>query len=557
MTMPNHRFLPYALLALSSGAFAQQPPDAGSQLLQIPPITAPQKEIPAIEVAPDGTPAATPADTVKILVKSLKITGTQVYSEAELLALTGFTPDSELTLTELRGMAAKIADYYRRKGYFVAQAYLPEQDIKDGAVTIAVIEGRYGKVTLNNQTNLSDNLANGILGGLNEGDVVQSAPLENRLLLLSDVPGVRVKSSLIPGASVGTSDLIVNLAPGPRVSGEVDFDNAGNRYTGEYRLGATVNLNNLAGRGDVASLRAMTAGSGLNYVRGSYQMQFGKATAGVAYSALNYKLGKEFESLRAHGTAEIASIYGSYPLIRSRNSNLSAGLIYEDKTFQDKVDSTATVTDKKAQVLSASLYGDQRDNFGGGGVTGYALTWSTGNIDIQTPAARTIDAATAQSNGHFDKLGFRASRLQRATDSISLYGALNGQVASKNLDSSEKMELGGMYAVRAYPEGEAYADQGYVLNLEARLQLPKLSDYQVGQVQLIGFVDAGSVTTHKHPWAPGTNSRTLSGAGVGINWWETNNFMVRAYYAVKLGHEAATSAPDKSGRFWIQIVKYF
>ena len=45
----------------------------------------------------------------------------------------------------------------------------------------------------------------------------------------------------------------------------------------------------------------------------SYQMMFGRATAGIAYSALKYKLGEEFASLRAHGTAEIASIYGSYP----------------------------------------------------------------------------------------------------------------------------------------------------------------------------------------------------------------------------------------------------
>lgn len=556
--MLKKKLFTVALLALSPSVFAQEPPSAG-QLQQIPPAPVPQKFEPNVEVEPRGITATSEADTVKVLIKSLKVTGAQVYSEAELLALTGFTPGSELTLTDLRGMASKIGDHYRANGYFVAQAYLPAQDIKDGAVTIAVIEGHYGKVTLNNQTRFSDGQANGLLAGLNQGDVIESEPLGNRLLLLSDVPGVDVKAALVPGASVGASDLIVNLTPGPTVSGEVDLDNAGNRYTGEYRLGATVNLNNLAGRGDVASLRAMTSGSGLNYARASYQMQFGKATAGVAYSGLKYKLGEEFESLQAHGTAEIASIYGSYPLIRSRNSNLNAGLVYEDKTFQDKVDSTTPpgLTDKKAQVLSASLYGNQRDRFGGGGVTSYALTWSTGEIDIETPAARIIDAATAQSNGHFDKLGFRLARLQRLTDSVSLSAALNGQFASKNLDSSEKMELGGMYGVRAYPEGEAYADEGYVLNLEARYLLPKFSQTMPGQMHLIGFVDTGSVKTNKNPWVPGDNTRTLSGAGVGVNWTDPNNFVARAYYAVKLGNEKPTSAPDKSGRFWFQLVKYF
>jgi hemolysin activation/secretion protein len=362
---------------------------------------------------------------------------------------------------------------------------------------------------------------------------------------------------MVPGASVGASDLIVDLTPAPRVSGEVDFDNAGNRYTGEYRLGATVNLNNLAGHGDVASLRAMTAGSGLNYARASYQMQFGKATAGVSYSALDYKLGKEFEPLRAHGTAEIASIYGSYPLIRSRNNNVNVGLAYDDKTFQDKEDVTPSVTDKKAHVLMGSLYGNHRDGLGGGGLTAYSLTWSTGELDIETPSARAIDALTARSNGHYDKLGITGMRLQSVTQRLALFAGLNAQIASKNLDSSEKMELGGMYAVRAYPEGEAYADEGYVLNLEARYQLPNFSESMRGQLQLIGFVDTGSVTTHKNPWVTGPNTRTLSGTGVGLNWSEANNFMARAYYAVKLGNEQATSAPDKSGRFWIQLVKYF
>jgi hemolysin activation/secretion protein len=553
----KNKLLPLALLVLSQGAFSQQPPSAGSQLRQIPASPVPQRPVPEIRIEQGSAPAIAVPDQMKIVVRSLQVTGAQVFSEAELLAVTGFKPGSELTLADLRAMAAKISAFYRSKGYFVAQAYLPAQDIKDGAVTIAVIEGQYGQITLRNQSNLSEPLANSLLGGLNSGDPVAIAPLESRLLLLSDVPGTNVKSTLVPGAAVGTSDLIVDVMPGQRVTGSIDADNAGNRYTGEYRLGATVNLNNPLGQGDVASLRVLTTGSGLNYARGSYQMQFGKATAGVAYSGLRYELGKEFAYLNAHGTAKVASLYGRYPLIRSRNNNLYAGLAYDDKTFQDKVDLTSSVTDKKARVLMASLSGDHRDRLGGGGLSAYSLTWSAGNIDIQTPSALAADAAGPQSNGRFNKLGFSAMRLQRVTDTISLYAAVNGQVASKNLDSSEKMELGGMNAVRAYPEGEAYADQGYVLTLEARLLLPKFSQQMPGQVHLIGFVDTGSVTINKNPWGPGDNRRTLSGAGVGLNWSENNNFLVRAYYARKLGNEVATSAPDKSGRFWIQAVKYF
>jgi len=555
--MSKTKLFTVALLALSQSAFAQSPPSAGSQIQQIPPVPIPQKAVPEIRIERGG-PAAVPAsDQVKIQVKSLHLTGQTVYSEARLIAITGFTPDRELTLSDLRTMASKIADYYHRHGYVVAQAYLPVQDIKDGAVTIAVIEGRYGSITLRNQTKLSEPLATGLLAGVNSGDTIAIAPLENRLLLLSDIPGVNVRSTLTPGAELGTSDLLVDVTPGKRVTGSVEADNAGDRYTGEYRVGATVNINNPTGHGDVASLRVLTSGSGLNYGRASYQMQFGKATAGIAYSALNYRLGKEFEPLGAHGTAEIASVYGSYPLIRSRDTNLYALLEFDARTFQDKIDLTSSVTDKKDPVWMASLAGNHHDGFGGGGLTSYTLTQSFGNLDIETDAARAVDAATAQSNGTYRKLGFNVARLQHVTDRVSLYGAIYGQFASKNLDISEKMGLGGMYAVRAYPVGEAYADEGYVATLEARLLLPKFSQRLPGQFHLIGFADSGTGTINKNPWTTEQNRRTLSGAGIGLNWEDYNNFVVNMYWAHKVGSEVATSAPDKTGRFWFQVVKYF
>lgn len=551
------KLLPFALLALTQGAFSQQPPSAGSQLQQIPPSPVPQKAAPGIRVEPSAAPASAASDAVKITVNRLQITGASTYPEAELVALTGFSPGSELSLADLRGMAAKITGRYRSNGYFVAQAYLPAQEIKNGVVTIAVAEGQYGKVAVRNQSNLSNALISSQLEGLNSGDTIAIAPLESRLLLLSDIPGVSITSTLIPGASVGASDLIVDVAPGQRVTGSIDADNAGNRYTGEYRVGATVNLNNAAGHGDVASLRVLTSGPGLKYAKASYQMQFGKATAGVAYSWLGYELGKEFSSLQANGTAKIASLYGSYPLVRSRNTNLYAGLAFDAKTFEDRVDATATVVDKKASVLMASLRGDHRDALGGGGLSSYSLSATAGNINIQTPAMRAFDAATAHSHGHYTKLGFSAMRLQSVSDTVSLYAGISGQVASKNLDVSEKMELGGINGVRAYPEGEAYADQGYLLTLEARMLMPKFSGQLPGQLQLVGFVDTGSVTINKKPWTTGNNHRTLSAAGIGLNWSAYNNFVIKASYAHKLGSGTARSAPDKSGRFWIQAVKYF
>lgn len=548
----------FALLAVTQVAFAQTgaPPNAGAQIQQIPSSPNPERKAPDVRIEQRDSPATPASDEARLTVNSLHVTGQTLYPESELLAAADLGSPGERSLSELRAMADRIANFYHRNGHFLAQAYLPAQDIKNGEVTIAVIEGRYGKIDLRNTSNVSDSLLSGVLGGLDSGKPVAIAPLEHRLLLLSDIPGAVVKSTLVPGATPGATDLIVEVTPGPRVTGSVEADNAGNRYTGEYRVGATVNINNLAGRGDVLSFRGLTSGSGLRYGRASYQMQFGKATVGVAYTVLDYRLGKEFASLRANGTAEIASVYASYPLIRSRNTNLYALAGYDAKTFEDRIDSTSTVTNKKAGVAMANLNGSHRDNLGGGGITSGSLTWTSGEIDIVTPAARTADALTARSNGHFDKLGYYVGRLQRITDRFALYGAVRGQIASKNLDISEKLGLGGMYGVRSYPTGESYADEGYIASLEARYRLPKPESLP-GQLHLIGFVDTGTARINKDPWTTADNSRTLSGAGVGLTWADHNDFVVNMYYAWKAGNAVATSAPDKSGRFWIQAIKYF
>ncbi|WP_242428488.1 ShlB/FhaC/HecB family hemolysin secretion/activation protein [Janthinobacterium lividum] len=554
----NTKLLPLTLLLLIQNAYAVDPPGAGSQLQQIP--VAPQlpKAPPAIRVQQGNVPATTVGDTTRITVQRLQVTAPPVFPESELVASTGFVPGSELTLGELRAMASNIASYYQNRGYFLAQAYLPAQDIQDGVVQITVLPGQYGQVQLRNQSNLSDGLAGTILAGL-DGQVIATPPLERRLLLLSDLPGVQVSSTLAPGASLGASDLIVDVQPGSRFSGSIDVDNQGNRYTGRNRIGATLNINELAGIGDVATLRAFTSADGLNYVRGAYQGQAGLLRLGGAYTYMDYKLGKEFAVLDAKGTAKIASAYGSYPLIRSRSSNLYAQVSYDDKTFQDRTESTGTVNDKTSRVWMLNLNGDAKDGWGGGGASTYSITYTTGKIAIGTPLALLIDQLTVKSNGHFNKLAFNAARVQSLGGETSLFGTLSGQAASKNLDVSEKMGIGGVGGVRAYPGGEAYGDQGYVLNLELRQNLTAIPAFAAlpGQLQVLAFADTGTVKLNRDAWSAGENRRTLSGAGVGVTWTGANALVLKAYYAHKLGNAKATSAPDAAGRFWLQAVKYF
>jgi hemolysin activation/secretion protein len=350
----------------------------------------------------------------------------------------------------------------------------------------------------------------------------------------------------------------VDLAPGPFIDGSVDADNAGNRYTGENRLGGTVNFNELLGQGDTLTLRGMVSNDGLGYGRGAYQWQMGAARAGVSYAYMKYWLGEEFNELEAQGTANVTSAFGSYPLIRRRNKSLYVQAAYDFRRFRDEVRAASAVSRKDADVWLLNVNGDSTDSFGGGGHTRYSLTWTTGDLRILTADLQTIDAATARTEGQYVKAGLVLTRLQALGARTSAYFSFSGQVASRNLDISEKMELGGPNAVRAYPEGEAYGDEGFVTTLEGRWALSGDAMGRLpGTLSLVAFADYGEVTLSKDRWAPGDNHRSLSAAGLGVNWAEENDFIVRLSYAFKLGSEEATSAPDADGRFWAQLVKFF
>ncbi|WP_091741410.1 ShlB/FhaC/HecB family hemolysin secretion/activation protein [Phenylobacterium immobile] len=555
--MNKYSFLTAALWAAAAGAQAQPAPaNVRGQLQQIPPAPTQPRAIPDLRIERGQAPAAQGPAGARFAVGELRITGATLFTESELVEAAQFHPGADTDLAGLRAMAARITEFYARRGYFVAQAYVPAQDVAGGAVTIAVIEGRYGKVALRNESRVSDRLARSILAGLDSGDPVATVPLERRLLLLSDLPGVKVQSTLAPGEAVGASDLLVDLQPGRRISGSLEADNGGNRYTGAYRAGGTINFNELIGQGDVASLRALSAGSGLTYLRGAYQAQVGSLTVGAAYTHLDYELGKEFKPLGAHGTARIASLYGSYPVVRSRDANLYALAGFDAKAFKDEVDTTGTATKRTARVASLGLAGDLHDRLGGGGWSSYSLSWSQGDLDIKTPTARAIDAVTARTSGAYGKLSFQAARLQQLTDTLSLNAQVRGQLASKNLDSSEKMELGGPFGVRAYPEGEAYGDEGYIATAEARLSLAAISE-GLHQLQAVAFADYGSITLNKTPWMAGRNHRNLSAVGVGLTWSDRRNLVAKISYAFKLGDQPAQSAPDRSGRLWVQVSKFF
>ena len=558
----------------ASAALAQTtPPDAGSlSTTPVAPPAAPARS-PTFEVQQQVRPALVAPGGVKVKALSFKVSGNTAFPDATLVSLLNPFVGQDLDLAGLDQAAGVISQYYRSQGYFVARAYLPAQEIASGNLEIAVIEGRLGAIKFNRGTNtrLSEATAQSLLAGAAPiGAPIKEQNIERGLMLLNDLPGVDVKSTLIPGATPGSSDLVVETTEGALVTGSVDLDTYGNKYTGTVRVGGTININDPFGIGDQFVVRGLTSGRGMNYGRLAYSAPVGDigTRVGVAYSKMRYKLGKDFEPLNATGESSVTSIYAVQPIVRSRNSNLYGTATYDSKRLSDD-QLGANVTDKKIGVFGLGLTGDMRDALGGGGLTAAGLNYSGGNLNLGGNLNYAAnDALTARTDGSYSKVNYNISRLQRVDDAWSVFAGVTGQTSSKNLDSSEKFVLGGL-GVRAYPQGEASGDSGTLVNLEARYTVP---GFDFGSLQLVGFYDYGSVKLHKNLWAGSApvglpnfpNTYSLSGVGFGVNIFKEGDYSLRSSVAWKVGNNPArdvlgrdSDSESKSVRFWIQLTKQF
>lgn len=544
-----------ALLAVflftSSGlSWGAERPDAGKTLDGLHDKVPPIKEGHAdVDVGEQKRPAE--GGDVRIHVVDFRITGQDVYSDKELLQLVANLKDRQLTFGDIQLAADRITKYFREHGYLVAQAYIPAQDVKDGVVEIAVTVGRYGKITIENKSSLKQAAVTKLFSRVHSGEYITNKVLERALLLLNDTSGITGKAVLRPGAEPGTSDLVVEVKDSIKTSGRLYADNYGNRFTGKIRTGASYGVNNVSGRGDTLSFGGILAGSGMDEVNFSYLTPVGRdgMMFGVSASRMHYSLGEDFAALDANGTARTFSVFGSYSFIRTHDFTLSGRLAYERKVLQDRIDSQHEVTDKHTGNWTASV---DAQKVGPGSVTTASLSVTRGHLGIDTPGSRANDDATAQTAGSFTKGNIIVYHGRALNTRLSMSMSFIGQKASKNLDSSERLSAGGINGVRAYPQGEASGDEGYIFTGELRWNLP------TSRFQFAGFFDTARITTNRHLWAgaPPTNSRLLSGVGVGLLWNTQNDWTFRLDYAWRLTGES-TSDTDRHGRFWMKGTKYF
>lgn len=245
---------------------------------------------------------------------------------------------------------------------------------------------------------------------------------------------------------------------------------------------------------------------GASYYRGEYQ---------APLTGLNLRWNAWISSLDTKNIIESGhSVEGGVTLIRllgfDRNQSTSASLGLVARRTINEI-GRFTTSDRRDQqirlnvVTTSDAHRSDRfiSNFG---LIAGKLDRSGNEFDIYT------DNIGYKTQGSYQIATLSAQYARPVSDDRTITAAirLRGQLASKNLDSYNKIALGGVNGIRAYSTQDGVGDSG----LQASFDLSK----QLNRNMYTGiFYDVGTVRLHVDPLVSDrTNRTTLMGAGAQI-----------------------------------------
>ena len=515
-----------------------QTPDAGALQQQLQrevdqerPVQPPEQLLKKKER--ELTPAKPGEQTID--VKGFKVTGITLITEQQAQEVLKPYAGRQLTVTQIKEAANAVTLLYQAIGR-VAQATLPPQNVTDGIIEIKMIEGRMGDVIIERLESSpgklkSDIIQNFLYANNPKGDLLSIPGLERSLSLLNELPGTMVEGQLSEGGEPGTSNITINSAESRLFSGRVDAANYGSPSTGAAQAIASLNLNNLAGIGDLLSLDAIgSQGSIYGQLKYGIPVGYQGWKVSVGASNLNYKTLTSYSPTISEGNAQVYGLYSTYALSRSSSAQSNFTLNYENKNYVNKTN-YIEVSNYQLNNISAGFNGyevkfDSSVSWG--------ITATVGNLTIANTTQANNDLNGAATAGTFGKLSFNGAYsqelpIERTSAQISAYG----QVANKNLNSAEQFYLGGPYGIRAYPVAQGPGSQGAIASVEVTHKYDN-------NLSLGAFFDAGVVQQYVSTYANwqgqtnAPNTYPLYATGLTAKY-SYDRFLLQAALAFRVG----------------------
>jgi hemolysin activation/secretion protein len=473
-------------------------------------------------IAPSAKPTAIPSIEQKIdgidhtfILSGVEITGASVYPAAAFTHLYEGMLAQEVSTKTIEQLIKAIAAKYRDDGYFLANASADSQELAFGILNIKITEGVINKVTFQGDTA-------GRTGQLKRfADKIKSQPparlarVERYLQLIDDLPGVAADSGIQPiDEDAGTYELIITVEHSA-TDGYASLDNRGTRSIGRYQALLNGNFNTAligGGRTGLTLFTIPAAPRELGYAELSHSQTIGTEGLNVTVSGSHsrIKAGGAFDDRDLKSRSTRAALSINYPLIRSREQNLSISGSFDASNSRQHIDGERDFEDR-VRTLRAGISFDSTDDWGG---QNFLSTQVSKGLEILDASERGVDTPSRTGgNVEFAKLTASLSRRQKITERWAVQASLAGQISDQRLLSAEQFYLGGSGYGRAYDSGEIGGDDGAAAALELQfgefLSLPYLDSYQ-----FYGFYDFGVVW--ETPTTDYNGSTSLSSAGGGV-----------------------------------------
>jgi hemolysin activation/secretion protein len=506
------------LLVGVSQAVAQIVPDAGALQRELDLQLQRELSVPFAQPPKPVRKQDLEATGEKITLSGFNYKGNTLFTKDQLDRITAPWLHRPVTFEELKDCIAAVQNFYMEQGR-IAQASFPPQDIENSIVLMNILEARMGEVEVTSEaqvTRFSLAEAKSYFEDAGKSNsLIDTKPLERGLLLLNEVAGVSATAAFEQGKEPETSNFKVDLVETPFITGQLSTSNYGSSSTGVAQAVGVLGLNNLTGLGDQLNFNAIQS-LGSSYAVGDYGVPIGNngLKIGVHTSYLQYQTLKDWSDVQTHGTATTIGAHLSYALTRTPLSQNTLKINFDQRSYNN-IQESNTISNYQINVLSIGLSGNLFNNIDRSVLT-YGVTLSAGHLSINDLTQEGQDITGPGTAGNYAKLSFNLTQknelsfLSDTTWSNSVYG----QLANKNLNSSEQLYLGGPYGVRAYPITQGGGSQGAIFISEINYKIN--GNWEIG-----AFTDVGLIQQYVNPysgWQGLTNAgNTYVLADVGVS----------------------------------------
>lgn len=464
-----------------------------------------------------------------------------------------------VTLSQLRVLRDALTTVLYHGGDSLVRVILPPQTVTDGVIHFEIARGHVESVSVENSSDVATKRLREILESTRDG-APSLHDIERNARLVEDIPGVgSATSTLSAGSQPGGTVVTVDVASGDRYYGAATIDNAGSRQAGWRRFGLAGGVNNMLGLGDQLRatvfltprfMQTQAAEDGQTRLgRISYDMLagLGASRAGIAYSHVDYRLGEMFTGLGT-GSANVVSIYGVQPLIRSDSASLDLGGNLDLKRSSDEKFDNVLRTGLRSVVASVRADGALAGEIGTRrNVIQYSAVLSRGTAEQSESDYSSSAPMPGSRRFDFYKAEPSIAYVQAITPTIRASVQMRGQWVSRGLDSSERMGLGGPSAVRAYDQNAASVDDGVIFSIAASKSFRSLPGASVQ-----AFYDDARGRTRPDGPIPGAFVR-LQGYGIGASY-SGKHVAAQLTYAMRTGHASEHTARQQT---WVTVSTTF